>query len=315
MKTIGFRRFGAVLLFFCCLFLGFGCGKKGGNEDSLKPPQAYTPGKTTVLVPEAPGTVTTGEDPLILDFSNAGQGYFMGKLTQPDTKINIQITGSDNVCYKYFLTEADSWTAFPITAGNGTYLVLAYQEISDGQYASLFSYSLNVTLDSEFYPFLYPNQYVNFTSDSKAISLAASLTKDAAEDLDALDAIYQYVTTHITYDSDKAATVGTGYLPDIDETLRTGTGICFDYAALTASMLRSLSIPARLDIGYSGDVRHAWVDVYIESVGWVKRAVEFNGNEWKMIDPTFAAAAGNEDNEAIDEYIGDSSNYTVQYIR
>ena len=70
MKTIGFRRFGAVLLFFCCLFLGFGCGKKGGNEDSLKPPQAYTPGKTTVLVPEAPGTVTTGEDPLILDFSN-----------------------------------------------------------------------------------------------------------------------------------------------------------------------------------------------------------------------------------------------------
>ena len=59
MKTIGFRRFGAVLLFFCCLFLGFGCGKKGGNEDSLKPPQAYTPGKTTVLVPEAPGTVTT----------------------------------------------------------------------------------------------------------------------------------------------------------------------------------------------------------------------------------------------------------------
>lgn len=90
MKTIGFRRFGAVLLFFCCLFLGFGCGKKGGNEDSLKPPQAYTPGKTTVLVPEAPGTVTTGEDPLILDFSNAGQGYFMGKLTQPDTKINIR---------------------------------------------------------------------------------------------------------------------------------------------------------------------------------------------------------------------------------
>ena len=153
MKTIGFRRFGAVLLFFCCLFLGFGCGKKGGNEDGLKPPQAYTPGKTTVLVPEAPGTVTTGEDPLILDFSNAGQGYFMGKLTQPDTKINIQITGPDNVCYKYFLTEADSWTAFPITAGNGTYLVLAYQEISDGQYASLFSYSLNVTLDSEFYPF------------------------------------------------------------------------------------------------------------------------------------------------------------------
>lgn len=315
MKTTGFRRFGAVLLFFCFLFLGFGCGKKSGNEDDTKPPQTYTPGVTTVLVPEAPGTVTAGDDPLILDFSNADQGYFMGKLTQSDAKINIQITGPDDVCYKYFLSEPDVWTAFPITAGSGTYLVLTYREISDGQYASLFSYSLDVTLDSEFYPFLYPNQYVNFTSGSEAISLAASLTEDAAEDLDALDAVYQYVTTHITYDTEKAATVGTGYLPDIDETLRTGTGICFDYAALTAAMLRSLSIPTRLDIGYSGDVRHAWVDVYIESIGWVKRAVEFNGNEWKMIDPTFAAAAGNEDNQAIDEYIGDSSNYTVQYIR
>ena len=316
MKTTGFRRFGVALLFFCCLFLGFGCGKKSDNSSGeANPPQSYSPGKTTVLVPEAPVTVTTGDDPLILDFSNASQGYFMGKLTQSDTKINIQITGPDDVCYKYFLSESDVWTSFPITAGNGAYLVLAYQEISDGQFASLFSYALDVTLDSEFYPFLYPNQYVNFTADSEAISLAASLTKDAAEDLDALDAIYQYVTTHITYDTEKAATVDTGYLPDIDETLRTGTGICFDYAALTASMLRSLSIPARLDIGYSGDVRHAWVDVYIESIGWVKRAVEFNGNEWKMIDPTFAAAAGNEDNQAIDEYIGDSSNYTVQYIR
>ena len=239
MKTTGFRRFGVALLFFCCLFLGFGCGKKSDNSSGeANPPQSYSPGKTTVLVPEAPGTVTTGDDPLILDFSNASQGYFMGKLTQSDTKINIQITGPDDVCYKYFLSESDVWTSFPITAGNGAYLVLAYQEISDGQFASLFSYALDVTLDSEFYPFLYPNQYVNFTADSEAISLAASLTKDAAEDLDALDAIYQYVTTHITYDTEKAATVDTGYLPDIDETLRTGTGICFDYAALTASMLR-----------------------------------------------------------------------------
>lgn len=316
MKVTGFRRFGVFLLSLFCLFLGSGCQKNASSsEETTKPPQSYSPGKTSVLVPDAPGTVTTGGDPLILDFSNADHGYFMGKLTQPDTKVNIQITGPDDVCYKYFLTENDIWTAFPITAGDGPYLVLAYQEISDGQYSSLFSYPLDVSLDNEFYPFLYPNQYVDFTAGSKAISLAASLTADSAEDLDALDDIYQYVTTHITYDEEKAATVGTGYLPDIDETLRTGKGICFDYAALTAAMLRSLSIPARLDIGYSGDIRHAWVDVYIESIGWVKRAVEFNGNEWKMIDPTFAAAAGNEDNEAIDEYIGDSSNYTVQYIR
>ena len=41
---------------------------------------------------------------------------------------------------------------------------------------------------------------------------------------------YTYVTEHITYDYDKADSVEAGYLPDVDETLQSGTGICFDYA-------------------------------------------------------------------------------------
>ena len=265
------------------------------------------------LVPVASGKTTYGNSLALIDASNTSEGYIMVNYTGSNPKVKLQITGSDGVTYTYSLH--GGYETFPLSAGSGSYKAAVYENVTGNQYSTAFSQTFTAQITNTFGPYLYPNQYVNFTSDSKAISLAASLTKDAAEDLDALDAIYQYVTTHITYDSDKAATVGTGYLPDIDETLRTGTGICFDYAALTASMLRSLSIPARLDIGYSGDVRHAWVDVYIESVGWVKRAVEFNGNEWKMIDPTFAAAAGNEDNEAIDEYIGDSSNYTVQYIR
>ena len=103
-----------------------------------------------------------------------------------------------------------------------------------------------------------------------------------------------------------------GYLPDLDETLKTKTGICFDYAALLTAMLRSLSIPTRLAIGYSGDVKHAWIDVYIESVGWVEKVAQFDGNEWKFMDPTFDSVG--KDSEAIREYIGDASNYTLQYV-
>ena len=107
MKVTGFRRFGVFLLFLFCLFLSSGCQKNASSsEETAKPPQSYSPGKTSVLVPDAPGTVTTGGDPLILDFSNANHGYFMGKLTQPNTKVNIQITGPDDVCYKYFLTQS-----------------------------------------------------------------------------------------------------------------------------------------------------------------------------------------------------------------
>lgn len=65
-------------------------------------------------------------------------------------------------------------------------------------------------------------------------------------DVEILKAFYTYVTEHITYDYDKADSVEAGYLPDVDETLQSGTGICFDYAALTAAMLRSQDIPANL---------------------------------------------------------------------
>jgi hypothetical protein len=42
-------------------------------------------------------------------------------------------------------------------------------------------------------------------------------------------------------------------------------------------------------------------------------SIEFNGKEWKLMDPTFASAAGGSD--IIQDYIGDGSNYTLQYVR
>lgn len=140
-------------------------------------------------------------------------------------KINIQLIGPDNVTYKYFIEEADSPTVFPFTAGSGSYTLMAFQNISEDQYASLFSQVIDVELTNDFLPFLYPNQYVNFSQDSKAVSLAAQLTSGLTSDVEALTAIYEYVTANITYDNEKAATVSGNYLPDIDETLSTKKGI------------------------------------------------------------------------------------------
>lgn len=311
MTKIHYGWLSSLLLFIALLCCS--CSTtKSNTDDSVSAPPGYVPGQTNVLTPTADGTVQTGDEPLILDFSNASMGYFMGKVTSDDTKVNIQVTGEDDVVYNYFLETKDDWTAFPLTAGDGAYLVLAFEDIGNGQYASLFSYPLDVTLENVFLPFLYPNQYVDFSADSKLVSLAASLSADAETDLDALRTLYEYVVTTLTYDNEKAATVKAGYLPDLDETLKTKTGICFDYASLLTAMLRSLSIPTRLAIGYSGDVKHAWIDVYIESVGWVEKVAQFDGNEWKFMDPTFDSAG--KDSEAIREYIGDASNYTLQYV-
>lgn len=85
------------------------------------------------------------------------------------------------------------------------------------------------------------------------------------------------------------------------------------YAALLTAMLRSQDIPCKLEIGYSGEIKHAWIDVYIRGKGWTTKAVSFDGDTWQLMDPTFDA--NSDDDETIQEYIGDESNYTVQFSR
>ena len=100
------------------------------------------------------------------------------------------------------------------------------------------------------------------------------------------------------------------YLPNIDDTMASGKGICFDYASLMAAMLRSQGIPTKLVVGYSGAAYHAWISVYLKETGWVDKIIQFDGENWSLVDPTLAA---NNSGSAVKEYIGDGSNYTVKY--
>lgn len=303
-------KFLPVRLFFVWLLFGIllaGCGNSPSSDEE---PPVYSPAR--VLTPEAPGKKTLGSSPLILDISNQDQGYLTAESDSDDSRMNIQLTAPSGVVYSYFL-EPDEQTVLPFSEGSGEYLITCYQQVDGNQYAALYTETLTIKLQNEFLPFLYPNQYVDFSSKSKTCKLAASLVKEDMTDIDILKTFYTYVTSHISYDYDKADSVEAGYLPDVDDTLSTGTGICFDYAALTTAMLRSQDIPCKLQIGYSGDVKHAWIDVYIRSRGWVTKAVSFDGDTWKLMDPTFDA--NSDGDEAIQEYIGDESNYTVQFTR
>ena len=303
-------KFLPVRLFFVWLLFGIllaGCGNSPSSDEE---PPVYSPAR--VLTPEAPGKKTLGSSPLILDISNQDQGYLTAESDSDDSRMNIQLTAPSGVVYSYFL-EPDEQTVLPFSEGSGEYLITCYQQVDGNQYAALYTETLTIKLQNEFLPFLYPNQYVDFSSKSKACKLAASLVKEDMTDIDILKTFYAYVTSHISYDYDKADSVEAGYLPDVDDTLSTGTGICFDYAALTTAMLRSQDIPCKLQIGYSGDVKHAWIDVYIRGRGWVTKAVYFDGDTWKLMDPTFDA--NSDGDEAIQEYIGDESNYTVQFTR
>ena len=296
-----------ILLILIPVLLFTGCGSSGSDPDE---PPVYSP--LQVLVPEAPGKKTLGTSPLVLDISDTDQGYLTAVSDSTDQMMNVQLTAEDGVVYSYFISPGES-AVIPFSSGSSTYQVSCYQQISDSQYAALYADTLEIKLANEFLPFLYPNQYVNFTPDSEASKLALSMVSEDTSDIDALQTIYNYVVSHVTYDYDLADTVASGYLPDVDETLQTGKGICFDYAALTTAMLRSCDIPCKLQIGYAGDIKHAWINVYIRSRGWVDKAVEFSGDSWSRIDPTFDY--NTQDQATTHEYIGPNTNSPLHFTR
>ena len=110
-----------------------------------------------VRTPIASGTASYGNTKVTVDASNASQGYVMVKYKGSNNKIKVQIT--KGVTYTYDLNARDSYEVFPLTEGDGSYSIKVFENISGNQYSQAFSQSINVTLENEFTPFLYPNQY------------------------------------------------------------------------------------------------------------------------------------------------------------
>ena len=272
---------------------------------------ASTPAVSSMLVPVASGTLVAQNNQAQIDYSNTADGYVMVRYTASTTKrLKVQVKGPTTT-YTYNITPGDTWTTFPLSDGNGTYQVVVYENTSGSKYATVLSQSVSVTLKDEFAPFLRPNQYVDYEHAVKTVAKAKELTAGKNETLDKVAAVYDFVIQNITYDKQLAATVQSGYLPVLDSVLEKKTGICFDYAALMTAMLRSQGIPTKLEIGYSGDIYHAWISTWLNEKGWVDNIIQFDGKSWELMDPTLAANSDNK--EDVKEYIGNGEHYVLQY--
>lgn len=261
------------------------------------------------FLPEHPGTSQKTTKDVIIDFSNVADGYVMVKCDKTGVRLKSQVKGPTTT-YTYNLNPGE-WTAFPLSDGEGQYKVTVLSNVKDNKYALMLAATFEVDLEDEFRPFLYSNQYVNYAAAPNTIAKAAELVGDEEDVLLQVKAVYDYVVGEFVYDHEKARTVKSGYLPDLDVVLSEKKGICFDYASLMAGMLRSQGIPCKLVVGYAGTAYHAWIRVYSEETGWME-AVYFNGNTWERLDPTFASSSHNS--KAIIEYINNDKNYTVKYL-
>lgn len=272
------------------------------------------PAVDTVLLPQASGKKVYENEKGIMDYSNAAEGYVMLKYTAAsDSRLKVIVQGPSEVRYTYNIAPGGEYATFPLSDGSGDYTIGIYKQKGDTtRYAAQLSKTISVKLEDEFAPFLRPNQYVNYSADSKAVKKAAELTASCGTDLDKISAVYSFVISHLTYDYAKAASVRSGYLSDIDATLDSGKGICYDYAALMTAMLRSQGVPTKLVVGYTGELYHAWIDVYTQSGGWVDSVIYFDGTAWKLMDPTFASS-GNSSSSTL-QFIGNTANYSAKYL-
>lgn len=269
------------------------------------------PAGSYVRTPIASGALAYENNLAKLDASNMAEGYIMLKYLGSNPKIKVQITKSGSTTYTYDLNNSGVYEVFPLSEGSGTYQVKVFENVSGNQYTQAFSQDVSANITNEFGPFLYPNQYVNFNEASAAVQTGAEISAGAATQLDVVSDIYNYVINNITYDTAKAQSVQSGYLPNVDVVLAQKSGICFDYAALMTAMLRSQDIPTKLVVGYTGNLYHAWINVYLDGQGWVDNIIYFDGQDWKLMDPTFASSG--KQSEEIMQYIGNGSNYQAKY--
>ncbi len=178
--------------------------------------------------------------------------------------------------YNYNLFDNDE--VFPLQMGSGSYTVTLYKNTTGSKYMSVDTKTQNLDLE-ENTVFLQSIQIINWSDKDKAIALAKELGLDKTTDQEKFQEIYDEIVKNIVYDNYKAQTVSTRYLPVIDKTYIEKKGICYDYSALMASMLRSLKIPTKMIHGYAeptGNTYHAWNEVFL------------NG-EWVVIDTTIDA--------------------------
>jgi transglutaminase-like putative cysteine protease len=294
-------------LFFFMSFMGCSGSESGSAAAQDGPPRDSTP---VVLVPEAANIDVVQNEKAVLDYSNASKGYLCAtSLISPTVvKVLVDFAGTQ---YQYTLS-GTGFDVIPLSCGDGLYSVSLWENVYDDQYAAIFSQDIQVQLEDQFLPFLYPNQFVNFSSGDNAVALSGELAAGATGVVQAIEKIYGYVVKNIDYDFDKAANVKPGYLPVPDQTLQSQSGICFDYAVLTAAMLRAQGIPTKLVVGYAGAAYHAWIDVYSNEEGWIRKEIYFDGQDYVLMDPTFASAGNGKAD--VSQFVGDGSNYNPRFV-
>ncbi len=241
-----------------------------------------------ILLPSCPQKTVFEKNGYLIDYSNKAQGYVCVKGPNDENTKKVQVIQGDLI-YTYSVFE-NKFTILPLMKGSGTYTIRTLKQKVDNAYSVTASIEITANLTDELSIYLYPNQIVDYDKETLAVRKSFELTKDSKSQLERVYAVYKYIVTNIDYDYDKVKEALTTFMiPDLDDAYTKQKGICFDYAALMTAMLRVQHIPTKVVTGYTDPGYHAWVETYIDGIGWINPSIYFEKETWKRIDPTFDA--------------------------
>ncbi|MBU5314063.1 transglutaminase-like domain-containing protein [Tissierella carlieri] len=231
-----------------------------------------------------------------IDKSQINSGVI--KINNNNGKVGAVRVSKGSTSYDYILKGNDT---IPLQLGNGEYTILVLESVGGNKFKQIAKETIALKSVDSNEIYLQSIQMINWNNDMDAIKKAKELTKNAKNDKEKVEVIYNYIITNISYDNDKASNLSSNYIPKIDETLKSQTGICYDYASLLAGMLRSVGVPTKLVMGRKNDIKeyHAWNQVYLA-----------DNNEWVNIDTTYDA--GLKKGNAATTMIKDEKDYKIE---
>ena len=290
----------ALVLVFTLAGCGGSSGGGGGKASTPATGADFDP-PSSLDMPEPSAGAT-------IDVSHASEGYITAQATN-SSRLKFQVTSGD-MSYNYDLPNTGEPIVVPVNMGSGSYTLRVMQNTSGSNYVEVSREDIDIQLESEFAPFLIPNVYCNYNSNSACVALARQLTENSQNQGEAVATVLTYLQENISYDQAKAKQLSgqSGYVPNPDETLASKKGICFDYASLAAAMLRSLGFPTKIITGYVGpnNIYHAWIMVYADG-SWQTAEFSLSPKDWSRMDVTFAAAGQTE-------FTGNGTGYVDRYV-
>lgn len=211
---------------------------------------------------------------LSIDSSNIELATVEASVLNSAANLRYRLEVTHNTERYYYDLYPDQTTAIPLQMGEGAYKFQLYEQAHDTFYNTAGEIKLNLASDDVEKVWLQPNVKVNYVPyENRLLAILdkwISPNDSKEEKIEKITFIsrncfaYDYVGL---YTREKPAYV------NFDFILSTGLGMCEELAALSVSLFRLESIPAKLVIGKSNGITHAWVEI-------------INDNENILLDPS-----------------------------